>query len=197
MVKLFDLKDLEMIKENPPHESSPCLAEVRKEESAPLEKGMQVRVMDREGIATIVTLYEDYAEVDSGDLVIRIPRKDIVAVDFDVVENMMASAPCGVPQKNVPQRSKSTSSDMKIDLHIDKIPGGRNVPQRAAQVFQLEYFRSVLYENIRHRGRQITFVHGIGDGILAAKIRKELDEVFALTCRYTVGQMGITKVVIK
>ena len=84
-----------------------------------------------------------------------------------------------------------------IDLHIEKLPGGRNIPQNKRLPFQLEVFRRVLRENLPHRGRQICFVHGHGDGILKAAIRKELDEVYAQRCTYSVGDPAVTVVRIR
>lgn len=84
-----------------------------------------------------------------------------------------------------------------IDLHIEKLPGGRNIPQNKRLPFQLEVFRRVLRENLPHRGRQISFVHGHGDGILKAAIRKELDEVYAQRCTYSVGDPAVTVVRIR
>ena len=45
--------------------------------------------------------------------------------------------------------------------------------------------------------RRLIFIHGVGDGTLAAALRKELDEVFALTCTYTYSTPGITNVTIR
>ncbi len=44
---------------------------------------------------------------------------------------------------------------------------------------------------------KITFIHGIGDGILKTAIRKELDEVLALRCSYSVGDPAVTVIFIK
>ena len=44
---------------------------------------------------------------------------------------------------------------------------------------------------------KICFIHGIGDGILKAAIRKELDEVLALRCSYSVVDPTVTIVYIK
>ena len=44
---------------------------------------------------------------------------------------------------------------------------------------------------------KITFIHGIGDGILKAAIRKELDEVLTLRCSYFVGDPAVTVVTIR
>ena len=57
--------------------------------------------------------------------------------------------------------------------------------------------QKVLRQNLKHKGKRIVFIHGVGDGILAQAIRKELEEVFALSCSYTYGPMGATNVTIK
>ena len=59
------------------------------------------------------------------------------------------------------------------------------------------YYYQVLRQNLKHKGKRIVFIHGVGDGILAQAIRKNLDEVFALSCSYTYGPMGATNVTIK
>lgn len=43
---------------------------------------------------------------------------------------------------------------------------------------------------------KICFIHGIGDDILKAAIRKELDEVLS-DCSYSVGDPAVTIVYIK
>ena len=86
---------------------------------------------------------------------------------------------------------------LTIDLHIEAIPGGNDIPKGQHLQFQIETFRKVIRENISHRGMKITFIHGIGDGILKAAIRKELDEVLALRCSYSVGNPAVTVVTIR
>ena len=97
------------------------------------------------------------------------------------------------------KRSTSLNPDgsLTIDLHIEAIPGGRSIPKGQQLQFQMETFRKVIRENLHHRGKTITFIHGIGDGILKAAIRKELDEVLALRCSYSVGDPAVTIVTIK
>ena len=53
---------------------------------------------------------------------------------------------------------------------------------------------STMDSNLRMK---ITFIHGIGDGILKAAIRKELDEVLTLRCSYSVGDPAVTVVTIR
>jgi hypothetical protein len=77
------------------------------------------------------------------------------------------------------------------------ISGSDGIPEWAALDFQLNYFRQVLRKNLKHRGRRIVFIHGVGDGTLASAIRKELDDVFAISCTYTPGPMGVTNVTIR
>lgn len=97
------------------------------------------------------------------------------------------------------KQAKQTNPDgsLTIDLHIEAIPGGRNIPKGQQLQFQMEIFRKVIRENMSHRGIKITFIHGIGDGILKTAIRKELDEVLALRCSYSVGDPAVTIVTIK
>ena len=90
----------------------------------------------------------------------------------------------------------SAVSTLSVDLHIEAIPGGRSVPKGQQLQFQLDTFRRVLRENMHHKGMKITFIHGIGDGTLKSAIRKELDEVYALRCSYSVGDPAVTIVTI-
>ena len=86
---------------------------------------------------------------------------------------------------------------MTIDLHIEAIPGGTGVPKGQQLQFQMDTFRRIIRENANRRGLKITFIHGLGDGILKAAIRKELDEVLALRCSYSVGDPAVTIVSIR
>ena len=91
----------------------------------------------------------------------------------------------------------SGSDALVVDLHIEAIPGGKTIPKGQQLQFQMGTFRRVIRENQHHRGMTITFIHGIGDGILKAALRKELDEVLALRCSYNVGDPAVTVVSIK
>ena len=91
----------------------------------------------------------------------------------------------------------SGNNSLVVDLHIEAIPGGRSIPNGQQLQFQMDTFRRVIKENQHHRGMTITFIHGIGDGILKAALRKELDEVLALRCSYNVGDPAVTIVSIK
>ena len=86
---------------------------------------------------------------------------------------------------------------LTVDLHIEAIPGGTSVPKGQQLQFQIDTFRRIIRDNANRRGMKITFIHGIGDGILKAAIRKELDEILALRCSYSVGDPAVTIVSIR
>ena len=100
---------------------------------------------------------------------------------------------------NATKRSVPVNPDgsLTVDLHIEAIPGGTSVPKGQQLQFQMDTFRRIIRQNTSRRGMKITFIHGIGDGILKAAIRKELDEVLALRCSYTVGDPAVTIVSIR
>lgn len=104
-------------------------------------------------------------------------------------------------QKTIKSSKRATPTNpdgsLTIDLHIEAIPGGISVPKGQQLQFQMGIFRRVIRENVNRRGMKITFIHGIGDGILKAAIRKELDEVHSLRCSYSVGDPAVTVVTIK
>lgn len=102
-----------------------------------------------------------------------------------------------IRQSDSSVRPTSHSGGISVDLHIEAIPGGRNIPEGQRLEFQLNTFRKVIHRNLSHKGLMITFIHGIGDGILKTAIRKELDEVFALRCSYVVGDPAVTIVTIR
>ena len=100
---------------------------------------------------------------------------------------------------NATKRSVPVNPDgsFTVDLHIEAIPGGTSVPKGQQLQFQMDTFRRIIRDNANRRGMKITFIHGIGDGILKAAIRKELDEVLALRCSYSVGDPAVTIVSIR
>lgn len=101
------------------------------------------------------------------------------------------------PASKPAKAAVSCEGSLIVDLHIEAIPGCTSVPKGQQLQFQMDTFRKIIRENISHRGRKITFIHGIGDGILKTAIRKELDEVLSLRCSYSVGDPAITIVSIK
>ena len=210
-MKLTDFKDLKRLrKELDPEPRKPAdnlprkrtvILKSKEEEHArneELVKGQVVRMMDSNDTATIVGFGKGYYELELDGLTIRALRSEFIPVNPDE-ERKLRSA---IPGKHAlveeePLHAEDPAAELTVDLHMEKIPGSEGMPEWAALDCQMNCFRQVLRKNLRHRGKRIVFIHGVGDGILAAAIRKELDEVFALSCTYTFGPMGATNVTIR
>jgi len=212
-MKLTDLKDLRVIKNNlsqepekAPVQKQPRRRSVelrsKEEEHARnqgLLKGQKVRMMDTNDTATIVGFGKDFYELELDGLTIRAVRNEFIPINPEEDRKLRSAVPSRSSKKSVdePLRIEDPLSDLTVDLHIERIPGSDGIPEWAALDFQMNYFRQVLRQNLKHKGKRIVFIHGVGDGILAQAIRKELDEVFALSCSYTFGPMGATNVTIR
>ena len=212
-MKLTDLKDLRVIKKSlePQQEPKPQQNQPRKrsvelrskeEEHALNEglfKGQKVRMMDTNDTATLIGFGKDFYELELDGLTIRAVRSEFIPINPEEDRKLRSAIPSRSAKKpaDEPLRSEDPLSDLTVDLHIERIPGSDGIPEWAALEFQMNYFRQVLRQNLRHKGKRIVFIHGVGDGILAQAVRKELDEVFALSCSYTFGPMGATNVTIR
>jgi hypothetical protein len=211
-MKLTDLKDLRVIKkslepqpEQIPQQNQPRRRSVelksKEEEHARNEglvMGQKVRMMDTNDTATITGFGKGYYELELDGLPIRAVRSEFIPIDPEEDRKLRASIPSRTKkQEDSIEFQEDTTEDLTVDLHIERIPGNEGVPEWAALEFQMNYLRQVLRKNLKHRGRRIAFIHGIGDGTLAAAIRKELDEVYAISCSYTFGPMGVTNVTIR
>ncbi|MCR4860698.1 MAG: hypothetical protein K5910_08560 [Bacteroidales bacterium] len=212
-MKLNDLKDLKCIRKDlGPEAREPAAGQTRprsktvvhrsrEEERARSEglvKGQWVRMMDTNDSARIVGFGDGYYELDLDGLVIRAVRSEFLPVNPEDDRKLRASIP-SKRSKILEEgtRQEDPSAQLTVDLHMEKIPGSDGVPDWAALDYQMGYFRQVLRRNLKYKGKRIVFVHGVGDGVLAAAIRKELDEAFALSCSYTPGPMGVTNVTIR
>ena len=179
---------------------TPATAPKPKESDKGLNVGQSVVLMDSNLRGRIVGLGKTARiELEDG-LVIESAYGEFAVTDKAEIASLKETK---VKAKKTGTASKHTkpvvSSDgsLTVDLHIEAIPGGTSIPRGQQLQFQMDTFRKVIRENISHRGRKITFIHGIGDGILKAAIRKELDEVLALRCSYSVGAPAVTIVTIR
>ena len=144
--------------------------------------GKKVRIELEDGLV-IESAYGEFAVTDKAEI-------------ESLKETKVKAKKTGTASKP-PKPYIGSDGTLMVDLHIEAIPGGSSVPKGQQLQFQMDTFRKVIRENINHRGRRITFIHGIGDGILKAAIRKELDEVLALRCSYSVGDPAVTIVSIR
>ena len=196
-MKLSSLKDLKVIKKDlapAEPEKSPVqrprsktvILKSKEEEHARnegLDKGQKVRMMDTKDTATIVGFGKDYYKLELDGLVIRAVRSEFIPINPEQDRKLRSSIqPRRSKDAEEPLASEDPLADLTVDLHIERIPGSDGGPEWAALEYQMNYFRQVLRKNLKHRGKRITFIHGVGDGVLASAIRKELDEVFAVSC---------------
>jgi len=152
-----------------------------------IEKGAKVRMMDTSDTGTIVGIGKGFYEIELDGLVIRAVKSEFILIDEAEDRKMYASMPSS-PKKHVEKRRQANpTEELVVDLHLERIPGNASVPEWAALEYQMNWFRKILRENLKYRGKRIIFIHGDGDGTLKTAVRKELGEVFALSCSYTYG----------
>ncbi len=164
-----------------------------------LSIGQKVRMMDSSDVGVILSYKSGLYEVELDGLSVWLRDSQFYPVNEAEDRRLRSSVSSGKRriEEEEPVLLADENADMTVDLHLERIPGSEGIPEWAALDFQMEYFRGVLRRNLKHRGKKIVFVHGVGDGTLAAAIRRELDEVYALRCTYTVGTPGVTNVTIR
>ena len=170
-----------------------------KESDKGIKIGQSVVLMDSDLRGKIIGLGKAVRiELEDG-LVIESAYGEFAVTDTAEIARLKETKVKAKKTNMEPKRSTPMNPDgsLTIDLHIEAIPGGFSIPKGQQLQFQMDTFRRVIRENISHRGMKITFIHGIGDGILKAAIRKELNEVLALRCSYSVGDPAVTTVFIK
>ena len=161
-----------------------------------LKVGQQVVLMDSSLRGHIVSLGKRVRiELEDG-LLIEASYEEFAVTDDTELETLKSSK-IRHKQTVFPTPRPKASGCLEIDLHIEAIPGGKSIPKGQQLQFQMDTFKRVIRENMSHRGMKISFIHGVGDGILKAAIRKELDEVLALRCTYSVGDPAVTVVFIR
>lgn len=152
-------------------------------------KGQAVRMMDSRDGGRITGFRKDAYEITLDDGFVVVASKGEF-VPVNEAEDKMMSRFVPVRARKGPETAKksvSVNEPFVVDLHMERIPGCEDVPEWAALDFQMDYFRRVLRDNLKHRGRRIVFVHGEGEGVLGEALRRELDEVFAMSCSYQPG----------
>ena len=172
-------------------------AETKSDEG--LKVGQSVVMMDSDHRGRIVSLGKTVGiELEDGFIIHAAYGEFAVTRSAEIAA--MKQSKVKAKKGNAPVRKTSTGASsgiLTVDLHIEALPGGRNVPKGQQLQFQMDTFKRVIKENLSHRGMKINFIHGVGDGILRSAIRQELDEVLALRCTYTIGDPAVTLVTIR
>ena len=180
------------------HKPKVSVKEAPKENKEPgLKVGMSVVLMDSDHRGKIISLGKTVGiELEDG-MVIHVAYGEFAVTDKDEIHALKQTKAKAKKTSSAALRKVSGSGVLTVDLHIEAIPGGRSVPKGQQLQFQMDLFKKVVRENLQHKGLKINFIHGIGDGILKAAIRRELDEVLSLRCSYSVGDPAVTVVTIR
>ena len=160
--------------------------------------GCMVTLMDSNDRGILRHVHKDCVEIEIDGLMFKAGFGDFVVNNAEEDSKLVRGIGGGQKRKEQRlDRPQPLPKEISVDLHIEKIPSGYDAPKGFELPYQLEYFKSILHKYMKHRGMRISFIHGVGDGILRDAIRKEIDEVYALTCYWTPGPAGVTIVTIR
>ena len=160
--------------------------------------GCTVTLMDSNDRGILRHVHKDCVEIEIDGLLFRAGFGEFVVNNAEEDARLLRGVRGSHKRKEQEcDRTKAIPNEISIDLHIEKIPSGYDAPKGFELPYQLEYFKSILHKYMKHRGIKISFIHGVGDGILRDAIRKEIDEVYALNCFWTPGPAGVTIVTIR
>ena len=160
--------------------------------------GCTVTLMDSNDRGILRHVHKDCVEIEIDGLLFRAGFGEFVVNNAEEDAMLLKAVGGGHKRKEQERnRPKAIPNEISIDLHIEKIPSGYDAPKGFELPYQLEYFKSILHKYMKHRGIKISFIHGVGDGILRDAIRKEIDEAYALSCFWTPGPAGVTIVTIR
>lgn len=160
--------------------------------------GRRVRLMDSNDTAIVVREENGMYWLDIDGLERPAYRSEFVLVEEQQDILLYTSTPAIRSKDSQQGNSGSPRTALTVDLHFDKIPAHQYASESEALKFQLDYFRKTLDENLKHRGMHITFIHGIGDGVLRDAIRKELQsKKYKNKCSCTFNSNDKTNVTIR
>ena len=163
-----------------------------------LQSGMRVTLMDSNDRGVIRHVRKDCVEIELDyGFVVPVGFHDFIVNDAEEDRKLRQSVGSSKAKPVAEDKPAFPGRANEIDLHIEALPGGLGIAKGQERPYQLEYFRSTLRAQLKHRGSRIIFVHGVGDGILKSAIREELDTVYAISCSWNPYGDGATAVTIK
>ncbi len=87
------------------------------------------------------------------------------------------SRPSGASRPKAKEARRDTP--VVVDLHIEELVDTKAGLSNADMLnLQIDRFRAVMDENLRHHGRKIVFIHGKGEGVLRQALLKELSHKY-------------------
>lgn len=106
------------------------------------------------------------------------------------------------PRQQVAKRHGDTDSPLEVDLHASELLDTTAGMSKADILnYQIDYFRRIMDENMRHPGRVIIFIHGKGEGVLRQALMKELTHRYkgcdVSDASFREYGFGATKVIIR
>lgn len=106
------------------------------------------------------------------------------------------------PHKPSPKRAVDPNTPLEVDLHASELLDTTAGMSKADILnYQIDYFRRIMDENLRHTGRVIIFIHGKGEGVLRQALMKELTHRYkgcdVSDASFREYGFGATKVVIR
>lgn len=162
-----------------------------------LREGMTITLMDSSDRGTIKAIWKDHVDVEIDGLTFTAGFGEFIVNDAAEDERMRCSIFRDKDRKEQKKAApQGIPSEITVDLHIERIPGGMDAPEGFELPFQIEYFKRIIRQYRKHRGMRINVVHGVGDGILRDAVRKEVEETFALSCSWYPGPAGVTIVTV-
>ena len=161
--------------------------------------GSVVTLMDSNDRGILRHVHKDHVDIELDGMMIQAGFRDFIVNNPEEDRELMRRSGSAKKKRDIAASKQGTEapSEISLDLHIERIPGGYDAPKGFELEFQMEYFKRILRENLKHRGIRINVVHGVGDGILRDMIRKEIDDVYALRCSWAPGIAGVTIVSVK
>lgn len=174
------------------------MLDAQKQRESGLLPGMKVTLMDSNDRGVIKHVRKDCVEIELDyGFIVPVGFHDFVVNDAEEDRKLRQSVSTSRKKDDIDDEPTFTGKASEIDLHIEALPGGLGIPKSQALPYQLEYFRKTLRSQLKHRGSRIIFVHGVGDGILKAAIREDLDTVYAISCTWLPYGDGATAVTIR
>ncbi|MFN3782641.1 MAG: Smr/MutS family protein [Spirosomataceae bacterium] len=111
--------------------------------------------------------------INESGYVFQLDAKPVAQVDLTTLSAQKLKD--AMLSKNVEEVSAISSVEQVIDLHIEKItPAGVTIPQNECLGFQLNHFMKCLEAGLAKGLDTMTFIHGVGNGVLKQEIQRKL-----------------------